>query len=122
MGHSDEPSDLATVREVSAMFGSRRVAVPLVCVTVLLVSACGARVPSSLRTQAANAALNGGGGGGTGGTGPGGVGASTGPGGAGATGPGAAGGGGAGGSGGTGPGGAGGTGPGGSQPKPVAGG
>lgn len=97
---------------------SHRVAVlPLLCAALLLASACGARVPSTLRTQAKNAALSG--------TGGGGVGPSSGPGG-GAAGPGGGSGPGVTGPGGTGTNGVGaGSGPGGSgpnAPKPVAGG
>src|SRR3954468_1304919 len=101
------------------MSGSRRVAAAsLLSVGLLLTTACGARVPSTLRTEAKNAALGAGGSG----VGPGGgVGPSTGPGGPGATGPGS-GATGPGGSGATGPGGSGVTGPGGNQPNPVAGG
>jgi ABC-type branched-subunit amino acid transport system substrate-binding protein len=89
----------------------------LVSVGLLFLTACGARVPSTLREQAANAAVNGGGGAGPGGTG---IGPSTGPGGT-ATGPGGPSGTGPGGPGGTGPGG--GTGAGtGNKPNPVAGG
>jgi ABC-type branched-subunit amino acid transport system substrate-binding protein len=102
---------------------SRRVAATaLAAASLVVISACGSRAPSTLRQQAANAAVNGGGGIGASGNG---VGASTGPNGAGGTGAGGTGAAGPGGSGATGPGAAGATGPGGTAgnaPRPVAGG